>query len=67
MVNDELGIIIAKYYIQLYVSVELSYKKGRKAVKEKNMPIISNAILWSLKKAVNASAKTEEEITKAAK
>lgn len=31
------------------------------------MPIISNAILWSLKKAVNASAKTEEEITKAAK
>jgi hypothetical protein len=45
MVNDEFGMIIAKYYIQLYVSVESSYKKGRKAVREKNMPIIYKAIL----------------------
>jgi hypothetical protein len=47
--------------------VESSYKKGRKAVREKNMPIIYKAILWSLKKAVRARARTEEEMTKAAK
>lgn len=46
---------------------DLSYMNGRKAVSEKKSPMTSTAILWSLKKAVNASAKVQVDPTNAAK